>query len=32
MKVGKTHSIILLDNGSVYGWGSNKYGQLGLPK
>ena len=26
---GSNHSLVLLENGEVYGWGSNNYGQLG---
>eukprot|EP00606_Chrysophyceae_sp_TOSAG23-5_P001272 GSChrysophyteH2.ASY1.ANO1.203.1 assembled CDS len=30
LSTGKSHSLLLADNGSVYGCGSNEYGQLGL--
>ncbi|XFA99081.1 InlB B-repeat-containing protein [Candidatus Izemoplasma sp. B36] len=29
--MGTYHTILMLGNGTVYGWGSNNYGQLGLP-
>jgi alpha-tubulin suppressor-like RCC1 family protein len=29
---GSDHSITLSENGGLYGWGSNKYGQLGVSK
>ena len=29
---GHCHTLVLLENGLVYGWGWNKYGQLGLNK
>jgi RCC1 and BTB domain-containing protein len=29
---GSFHSIALSENGGVYGWGSNQYGQLGVSK
>lgn len=29
--LGRSHSAVLLDNGVIWGWGSNSRGQLGVP-
>lgn len=30
LSIGQKHALSLDENGCVYGWGSNKYGQLGI--
>jgi len=32
VKAAANHILILLENGSLYGWGHNELGQLGVPK